>query len=464
MAHGFQSGGVPAAPLESVVFNEDLKKRPYRPPDHEGENRAFSNLIRKLADSPETILQALVDEMLVLFKADSTGISLLTTKDGEDRFYWPAIAGAWKCFIGGGTPRHFGPCGDVVDRNCPFLFRDIERRYGYFKAAKPRVEEGLLAPFYLEGVPVGTLWIVAHDKARQFDAEDLRELESVGRFAAAAYRTVKALHDLQQKSQRLEAAEAALLHQVSALESARARLAEANADLNHFAFAAGHDLREPLRTITMYSQILSEKSAEKLSERERLCVNSIVDGCSRMDTLITDLLAYAQAAEGDRDLDDIADLNLVFDQAVSNLATAIAESEAVVTRDDLPQIRVYAEHFVQLFQNLIGNSIKYRSAQRPVIHLAVRKEDEGWHFVLSDNGLGIDAKDHQRVFEAFKRLHGREISGTGLGLAICRRIVQRRGGRIWVESALGEGTRFHFTVKCEREAAQAGRKFKASAS
>ena len=445
-----QSGGIPRAPLESVVFNEDLTRRVVRPADHAGEVRVLSTLIRQLADSPETILQALVDEMLVLFKAHSAGISLLTTEDGEDRFYWPAIAGEWKSFIGGGTPRNFGPCRDVIERDCSFLFRDLERRYDYYEAAKPRVEECLLSPFYLDGTAVGTLWIVAHDKARQFDAEDLRQLESIGRFAATAYRTVNALHDSQQKSQRLEATETALRHQVSALEAAGARLAEANADLNYFAFGASHDLQEPLRAVKINSQLLLRKSVERLSEEEHLWVSSIVDGCGRMEALIADLLAYAQAGEGDRHPDEIVDLNVVFARAVFNLAAAIEESKAVVTCDDLPQIRAHAEHFVQLFQNLISNSIKYRCAQTPIIHLSVQKEDKAWHFVLSDNGLGIDAKQHQLVFETFKRLHGREISGNGLGLAICRRIVQRCEGRIWVESTLGEGARFHFTVRREQ--------------
>jgi light-regulated signal transduction histidine kinase (bacteriophytochrome) len=224
-------------------------------------------------------------------------------------------------------------------------------------------------------------------------------------------------------------------------------LAEANADLNQFAFAASHDLREPLRMVTSYSQLLLRNSAEKLSEEDRIGIKFIVDGCARMDNLITDLLAYAQSAAGDRDLDEIVDLNLVFEKAILNLATAIEESKAVITHDDLPRIRAHAEHFVQLFQNLIGNSIKYRSDQSPIVHLAVCKEDDIWHFVFSDNGLGIDAEYHQRVFEPFKRLHGREISGTGLGLAMCHRIVQRCGGKIWVESALGEGARFHFTVR-----------------
>jgi len=389
--------------------------------------------------------------MLVVFKAHSAGISLLVMIDGQERFYWPAIAGEWKGFVGGGTPRDFGPCGDVIDRKCSFLFRDLERRYDYYEAAKPRVEECLLVPFYLEGAPVGTLWIVAHDKVRQFDSEDLRQLESVARFAATAYRTVNTLRDLQHKSQTLEAAEAALRRQVSALETAGVQLAQANAELGHFAFAAVHDLREPLRTVKIYSQLLLRASAGKLSEDERLWLNSIVDGSTRMDTLITDLLTYAQAAEGDRDFDEIVDLDSVFDRALLNLRTAIQESGAVVTRDDLPKMRVHAEHFIQLFQNLIGNSIKYRSEQPPVIHVAARKEDEAWHFVVSDNGIGIDAGQHRRVFEAFKRLHGREISGSGLGLAICRRIVNRYGGRIWVESAPGKGAKFHFTARPERD-------------
>src|ERR1700751_2108813 len=184
----------PAAPLESILCTDELLRRPGRPPDHHKENSAFTALVSVLADSPHTILQTLADKILETLDADSAGLSLLT-KDGK-RFYWAAIAGAWRPHIGGGTPRDFGPCGDVLDSNVTTLFTHWERRYPYLSAAMPLAEEGLLVPFHVNGKAVGTIWAITHDKQRQFDAEDLRLLESLGRFASAAYQAVESIESL----------------------------------------------------------------------------------------------------------------------------------------------------------------------------------------------------------------------------------------------------------------------------
>jgi PAS domain S-box-containing protein len=190
-------------PLESILCTEELDRRPSRPPDYETENRALAALVQALADSPRTILQTLADKILEVFEADSAGISLLTKEDGGKRFYWPAIAGGWKPHIGGGTPRDFGPCGDVLDRNAALLFRHFERRYTYFLPVTPPVEECLLVPFYVEGKAVGTIWAITHDDRRKFDAEDLRQLESLGRFASAAYQATEFLDALEQRGEAL---------------------------------------------------------------------------------------------------------------------------------------------------------------------------------------------------------------------------------------------------------------------
>ncbi|HLO20649.1 MAG TPA: GAF domain-containing protein, partial [Sphingomicrobium sp.] len=183
-----------AAPLESILCTEELRRRPSRPSDYEAENRALVALVGALADSPRTILQTLADRVLAILQADSAGLSLLT-KD-KRRFYWAAIAGAWRPHSGGGTPRDFGPCGDVLDRNTPMLFTHWERRYPYLSTAVPLADEGLLAPFYVNGEAVGTIWAIAHSNRRKFDAEDLRLLESMSRFASAAHQTVEAIENL----------------------------------------------------------------------------------------------------------------------------------------------------------------------------------------------------------------------------------------------------------------------------
>jgi PAS domain S-box-containing protein len=215
-----------AVPLESILCTEELHRRLSRPPDYGKENRALVALVRALADSPGTILQTLAEKVLEILQADSAGLSLLT-KD-EKRFYWAAIAGAWKPHIGGGTPRDFGPCGDVLDRNVPMLFTHWERRYPHLRPATPLAEEGLLVPFYVKSKAVGTIWAIAHNDRRKFDAEDLRLLESLGRFASAAYQAVASIDDLKFQIAAREKAEAALRELATGLEAKIRRLVNAN--------------------------------------------------------------------------------------------------------------------------------------------------------------------------------------------------------------------------------------------
>jgi PAS domain S-box-containing protein len=191
------------APLESILCTEELNRRPMRSPDYQTENAALVSLAQALAESPRTILQLLADKILEVFQAGSAGISLLTKEDGGKRFFWPAISGAWKPHIGGGTPRDFGPCGDVLDHDVPLLFQHIERRYTYFHAVTPAAEEALLVPFYTGGKAVGTIWAVTHDDRHKFDAEDMRQLVSLGRFASSAYQVVASLDVLEQQGETL---------------------------------------------------------------------------------------------------------------------------------------------------------------------------------------------------------------------------------------------------------------------
>jgi PAS domain S-box-containing protein len=217
---------IPGAPLESILRTEEFHGRPCRPPDYEKENRALGALMSALVDSPGTILQTLAEKVLEALPADSAGLSLLT-KD-EKSFYWPAIAGAWQPHIGGGTARDFGPCGDVLDRNVPMLFTHWERRYPYLRPATPLAEEGLLVPFYVNGKAVGTIWAIAHNDRRKFDAEDLRLLESLGRFASAAYQAVASIDDLKFQIVEREKAETAVRELATGLQAKIRCLVDSN--------------------------------------------------------------------------------------------------------------------------------------------------------------------------------------------------------------------------------------------
>jgi PAS domain S-box-containing protein len=197
--------------LDSILFTDELDRRPARPPDHEKQGKALVALMRALAHSPQTVLQTLADTILDVLQCGSAGVSLLTTEDGGKRFYWPAISGVWKEHIGGGTPREFGPCGTVLDQNKPLLFKHVEKVFTYFEPVKPWVEEALLVPFYSGTKAVGTVWAVSHDNVFKFDAEDKRQLESLAEFAAAAYQSVRFLESRNQIAAIVESSDDAIV-------------------------------------------------------------------------------------------------------------------------------------------------------------------------------------------------------------------------------------------------------------
>jgi PAS domain S-box-containing protein len=224
---------LPTAPLESILCTEELQRRPSRPPDYEKENRALVKLVSALADSPATIFQTLADTILEITQCDSAGLSLLT-RDGKtpdvcgQRFYWPAIAGMWNPHQGGGTPRNFGPCGDVLDQNRTLLFTHFERRYPYLMPVIPSAEECLLVPFYVAGEAVGTIWGIMHSDRRKFDAEDDRVMDSLGKFASSAYQALKHVEDLKIQVSEREKAEAEVRELAKGLEAKVRRLVDAN--------------------------------------------------------------------------------------------------------------------------------------------------------------------------------------------------------------------------------------------
>ncbi len=227
-------------------------------------------------------------------------------------------------------------------------------------------------------------------------------------------------------------------------------LHRANDDLKHFAFAASHDLQEPLRMITIYSQLLVKGYRGQLAGEAAVCVESIARGAKHMHDLLSDLLSYTQVGENREEASEGINLNETLVRVTENLKPAIEESSAVVTCGDLPTVRGQEGRFVQLFQNLIGNAIKYRREAPPQITISAEQRNDEWRFAVSDNGIGIDEEFYQTIFGVFKRLHGSTVPGTGIGLAICQRVVVQYGGRIWVESLVGHGTTFYFTLPISR--------------
>ncbi|HUE38174.1 MAG TPA: ATP-binding protein [Candidatus Binatia bacterium] len=258
-----------------------------------------------------------------------------------------------------------------------------------------------------------------------FDATDLKILEGVAQNAALAIENARLVERLEAQAEELR---------------------RSNSELEKFAYVASHDLQEPLRTVASYVQLLSRRYQGRLGGDADEFIGYAVQGVLRMQTLIQDLLTYSRAgraAEGFAAVDTEAALG----EAVGNLATAIAESHAAVTNDRLPIVVGDRAQLAQLFQNLVGNAVKFRGEAPPQVHVSARSNGGGWRFSVSDNGIGIDPKYADRLFVLFQRLHPQEqYAGTGIGLAICKKIVERHGGRIWFEGSPGQGSTFHFTI------------------
>src|SRR6185369_3166129 len=246
-------------------------------------------------------------------------------------------------------------------------------------------------------------------------------------------------------------AEAALQEANDQLTVKAQQLSRSNAELEQFAYVASHDLQEPLRMIASYTQLILRRYGDRFDGDAREFMDFIVDGATRMKQLIEDLLAYSRVGTHGKAFRP-TDSGAAVQKALANLRAAIESSTGTVTHDPLPTINADEFQLVQLFQNLIGNALKFKGTETPRVHISVNEQADTWTFGVKDNGIGIDGEYFDRIFMVFQRLHSRtDYPGTGIGLAICKKVVDRHGGRLWIESGVGSGSTFWFTVPKKEE-------------
>ncbi|MBW4452851.1 MAG: GAF domain-containing protein [Nostoc indistinguendum CM1-VF10] len=419
--------------------DEELKRQNLR-------SQLFAEITLKIRESLQIdeILQTTVTEVQKLLQADRVLIFQIEP-DGSGTVVQEAVLPGWPVILGRNI---FDPC---------FKEEYIERYRQGRVSAMEDVETAHIQPCHREFlqqfaikanlvVPIlvrDSIWglLLAHQCAaprrwNNFETELLKQLANQIGIALS-------------QAQLLEK------------ESQQSReLARSNAELEQFAYVASHDLQEPLRMVTSYLQLLERRYKNQLDTNADQFINYAVDGARRMQTLINDLLNYSRVSTRGQPFVRV-NCSIVLEQAIANLQIAIADSQAIVTHDPLPEVMADVTQLIQVFQNLIGNAIKFCRHQQPQIHIGVAKPNanpdgeslnvipsvDEWLFWVRDNGIGLESQYAERIFIIFQRLHGRDkYPGTGIGLAICKKIIERHGGRIWVESKLGEGSTFYFTI------------------
>lgn len=265
----------------------------------------------------------------------------------------------------------------------------------------------------------------------------------------------EAFNQMAERLQKVLVSRDQLRHEVNArkrtqeaLKKTMTALEQSNNDLEQFAYVASHDLQEPLRMVASYTQLLERRFNDKLDQDGRDFIHYAVDGANRMQTLINDLLSYSRIGTRVNPMVPV-DAHIPLGQARLNLNQTIQETNAIITNEELPVVMADESQLMLVFQNLIGNAIKFhKEGELPRIHISAQRKKDEWVFSVQDNGIGIEAQYLQRIFVIFQRLHSREAyPGTGIGLAICKRIIERHGGKIWVESQPGQGSTFYFTLK-----------------
>ncbi len=372
------------------------------------------------------VLQLLMEKVASFFPGTATQIWLVNPESGEvERAACRDLDEAeWK---GRALERIPPLVNEALSTKAPVFALDVQadpRTLDRSFYRRQGVVSYLGVPLLVKGEVLGDLVLLTREQ-HYFDADEIDFLGTLAGQAASAIQNSQ----LYEKTRR-QATE----------------LARSNTELEQFAYVASHDLQEPLRMVTGYTNLLAKRYSGKLDQAADEFIAFAADGAKRMHRLINDLLSYSRVGTN-RNAFAPTDCEQLFLKALDSLQLAIAESGAKITHDELPILMADGTQVGQLFQNLLGNAIKYRNTKAPEIHVGCAMENGRWLFSVKDNGIGIEPRYFERVFVIFQRLHTHdEYAGTGIGLAICKKIVERHGGRIWVESEPGQGATFYFTL------------------
>jgi len=417
------------------------------------EKTAYLTAFESLSD-PVFIL----DDHNRLINLNLAAARLIDPESVPGESYYRPLDGV-PCGAEGREPTNRRTCARFISRNIlellPWLWEAVKRPEKDASTDKPLELRIPIAgsPRYFEAKLSRMLDVSEKFTAAILTLRDVTERrlaeEGLKQHAAALEAVNVALAEANTSSHR---ANLALESAVDELARANEELAQRNTDLDEFSYVASHDLQEPLRKLVAFSQLLRKDIGEPIPEQASRDIAFIIDAARRMQTLVQDLLRLSRAGRNEIRLARIA-MGQCADRAIDALATRIAETGAEITRDRLPMVVGDATMLTQLYQNLIGNAMKFvPTGQQPIIRLTCERENGRWVFGVRDNGIGIRTEHTTQIFAPFKRLHGaNEYEGSGIGLAICRKTVERHGGRIWVDSELGRGSHFRFMLSGEPE-------------
>jgi PAS domain S-box-containing protein len=388
---------------------------------------AISNRVNSSLNLQE-VLEHIVNGAVETFGADAACIHLLVQPQVAEVVVGVGLSDAYMEHT---DIRPDGTTMTVIRTGEPLIIQDVELEPQLAK--KVVVEEGvrsyIVLPLMGKTNAIGAM-LVFYREQHHYSEDEVRLLMTLANQAAIAIENARLFNETEQWAQEL---------------------AQSNAELSHFAYVASHDLQEPLRMVTSYLQLLERRYTGQLDETADEFIGFAVDGAKRMQALIQGLLAYSRIGTQGKEF-VATDTAQVVEQVLSNLCVSVEENTATIRHNGLPVVNADGTQMTQLFQNLIGNAIKFRGEEAPKIEIEATRENGRWLFSIRDNGIGIDPDHHGRLFKIFQRLHAREqYPGTGIGLAVCKRIVERHGGEIWVESAEGQGSTFYFTLPVNKE-------------